>query len=84
MRFTRALGLVGFGLATLSVPATAQRWDDSFTWSIGAQAGILGFETPTQTRTWVPTFGANLVVIAAAIATIVQALTPRMSPLDSR
>lgn len=64
MRFVRTLGLVGIGLAVLSAPAAAQRWDDSFTWSIGAQAGVLGFETPTQDRSWVPTFGANLVVVA--------------------
>lgn len=64
MRSIRALGLAVAGLAILTAPAQAQRWDDSFTWSIGAQAGILGFETPTQTRAWVPTFGANLVVVA--------------------
>ncbi|MGE0440774.1 MAG: hypothetical protein AB7L66_08645 [Gemmatimonadales bacterium] len=66
MRPFRTLGLAGIGLAMVSAQAESQQQhrDDSFSWYIGAQAGVLGFETPRQTRAFVPTFGGNLVVIS--------------------
>lgn len=64
MRAIRALTLAVLGLAISSVRTEAQQWDDAFKWYIGAQGGVLSFETPTQTRAWVPTGGGQLVVMA--------------------
>lgn len=66
MRAFRALSLATFGLLLTSAAAQAQqqRWDDSFKWYIGAQAGVLGFKTPTQSQGWVPTVGGQLNIVA--------------------
>ncbi len=65
MRAFQALSLATMGLLLASGAAQAQqRWDDSFKWYIGAQAGVLGFATPTQTRAWVPTVGGQLNIVA--------------------
>lgn len=66
MRAIRPLSLSLFGLVLASTSAFAQAkgWDDRFKWYLGAQAGVLGFETPTQTRTWVPTVGGQLNIVA--------------------
>lgn len=64
MRVTRVLSMaLALGAASWSV-ASAQQWDDSFKWYVGGQAGVLGFETPSQTRAWVPTGGMSLLVVA--------------------
>jgi hypothetical protein len=54
---------LALGAASWSA-ASAQQWDDSFKWYIGGQAGVLGFETPSQTRAFVPTVGGHLLVVA--------------------
>jgi hypothetical protein len=72
MRAIRALSLTLFGLVLVAAPARAQRWDDAFTWYIGAQGGVLGFETPSQTRAWVPTFGGQLLVVAKRTGLLVS------------
>ncbi|MBM4186928.1 MAG: hypothetical protein FJ206_06415 [Gemmatimonadetes bacterium] len=64
MRRSAILGVALVGLALVSKPVYAQQWDDQFRWYIGAQAGVLGFETPSQTRAFVPTGGASLVIRA--------------------
>lgn len=61
LRFSSAALLIG---ALSGSAASAQQWDDSFRWYIGGQAGILGFETPSQTRAWVPSVGGQLLVVA--------------------
>lgn len=64
MRASRVLAVVlTLGVAGGSA-ASAQQWDDSFKWYVGGQAGVLGFETPSQTRAWVPTAGGQLLVVA--------------------
>jgi hypothetical protein len=64
MRVSRVLTVaLAFGALSWS-GASAQQWDDSFRWYVGGQAGVLGFETPSQTRAWVPTFGGQLLVVA--------------------
>jgi hypothetical protein len=64
MRFSRVLS-VALAMGALGwSSAAAQRWDDSFRWYVGATGGMLGFETPSQTRAWVPTAGAQLLVVA--------------------
>ncbi len=72
MRATRALSLAGFGLALTAGPIDAQQWDDSFKWYVGAQGGIMGFETPTQTRSWIPTGGGHLFVMAKRTGLIIS------------
>jgi hypothetical protein len=62
MKRTLMLGLLGLG--AVSATASAQGRDNSFKWYIGAQAGVLGFETPSQTRAWVPTVGGALLIHA--------------------
>ena len=62
MRGIRVLGVALVGLAVAATQASAQQWDDQFKWYVGAQAGMLGFETPSQTRAFVPTGGASLMV----------------------
>ncbi len=65
MRSFRALGLATLGLMLASGAAQAQqRWDDSFKWYLGGQAGVLGFSTQTQGRAWVPTVGGQLNIVA--------------------
>lgn len=64
MRASRALTLAGLGLVLASAQAQAQQWDESFKWYIGAQGGVLGYETPTQTRSWIPSAGGHLFVMA--------------------
>lgn len=64
MRPVRVVAVAIGGLVMMSTVALAQRTDDSFKWYLGAQAGILGFETPSQTRTWVPTVGGQILVMA--------------------
>ncbi|MEZ4458014.1 MAG: hypothetical protein R2882_15930 [Gemmatimonadales bacterium] len=64
MRPFRTLGLAGIGLAMVSAQAESQQQhrDDSFSWYIGAQAGVLGFDDPRQTCS--SRLGGNLVVIS--------------------
>lgn len=57
--FTAALFALAAGTATLE----AQR-EDSFRWFLGAQTGVLFFETPAQTRAGIPTAGAQALIIA--------------------
>jgi hypothetical protein len=51
-------------LATLAGTAAAQQREDAFKWYLGAQGGVLGFQTPNQSRTWVPTVGGSFLVNA--------------------
>jgi hypothetical protein len=72
MNATRVVSLTVLGLAMVTAPLAAQQWDDSFKWYIGAQGGVLGFETPTQTRSWVPTGGGHIFVMARRTGLIVS------------
>lgn len=62
---------VSFGAlaAALTLAASAasleaqQLRDDSYTWYIAPQGGVLFFETQTQTRSGIPTFGAQAMII---------------------
>lgn len=64
MHPVRAAVVAFGGLVMLATPAFAQRTEDSFKWYLGAQAGMLGFETPSQTRGFVPTAGGHILVMA--------------------
>jgi hypothetical protein len=62
MKRALLLGLAGLGL--FATPGRAQEREDSFKWYLGAQGGVLGFQTPAQTRAWVPSVGGTLLVNA--------------------
>ena len=72
MRALRALSVAVLGVGLTVARANAQQWDDSFKWYIGAQGGVLGFETPTQTRSWIPTGGGHLFVMAKRTGLLVS------------
>lgn len=44
--------------------SVAEIRDNRFKWFFGAQAGAMLFETPSQTRTGVPAFGAHIAVVS--------------------
>lgn len=44
--------------------SVAEIRDNRFKWFFGAQAGAMLFETPSQTQTGVPAFGAHLAVVS--------------------
>jgi len=72
MRATRALSLAALGLALTAPRLVAQQWEDAFKWYLGAQGGVLGFETPTQTRSWIPSGGGHLFVMAKRTGLLVS------------
>ncbi len=72
MRVTRVLSVAALGLALSWTAASAQQWDDSFRWYVGGAGGVLGFETPSQTRAWVPTAGGQLLVVAKRTGLLVS------------
>ncbi len=71
MRIPRAasLGLIGLALVTTQVRA---QQSDSFKWYIGAQAGLLGFETQSQLRGWAPSIGGQLNIVAKRSGLIIS------------
>jgi hypothetical protein len=64
MRISRVATVAGLAIALGIGNADAQQWKDSYKWFLGPQVGVLGFQTPAQTRAWVPTVGGQLNVIA--------------------
>lgn len=44
--------------------SVAEIRDNRFKWFFGAQAGAMLFETPSQTQTGVPSFGAHLAIVS--------------------
>jgi hypothetical protein len=69
---TRAfvVGLIAVG--ALTATAHAQNKEEAFKWYIGAQGGVMGFETPSQTRAWVPTVGGAILVHAKRTGLLVS------------
>lgn len=72
---SRALPLLAaFGVATAAsaqaqtarsdAGSVAEIRDNRFKWYFGAQAGAMLFETPSQTQTGVPSFGAHLAIVS--------------------
>jgi hypothetical protein len=64
MRVTSLLALGVMALGPALSPASAQDHDANYRWYLGAQAGGLGFGTRLQTRSWAPTVGGSLLVVA--------------------
>jgi hypothetical protein len=68
MRYpARALGLVLLLASALPAGAAAQSSADAFKWYFGADAGVLVFETPTQTSGGIPMFGAHALVMSRRV-----------------
>lgn len=67
-RFGRALPaaalMVALGATSLSAQNPPSERSDSWQWFVGPQAGVTIFETPTQSRGSIPTFGGHLLVMA--------------------
>ena len=72
MHASRAFALAGLGLVLASARATAQNWDDSFKWFLGAQGGVIAYETQTQARSWIPTAGGHLFIRAKRTGLLVS------------
>jgi hypothetical protein len=64
MGTTKALWLGLAGLVGLAGTARGQQQEGAFRWYLGAQGGVIGFQTPNQTRAWIPTAGGSLLVNA--------------------
>lgn len=68
MRYpARALGLALTLVATAPVGAAAQSSADAFTWYFGGDAGVLVFETPTQTSGGIPAFGGHALIMSRRV-----------------
>lgn len=68
MRYpARALGLVLLLASSLPAGAAAQSSADAFKWYFGGDAGVMVFETPTQTRGAIPAFGAHALVMSRRV-----------------
>lgn len=72
MRSIRTLTLAVAGLVLLASPGSAQRSDGRFQWYLGAQGGVFGFETPSQTRGFIPSAGGHLLVVAKRTGLLVS------------
>lgn len=68
MRYpARALGLVLLLASALPAAAAAQSSADAFKWYLGGDAGVMVFETPTQTSGGIPAFGGHLLVMSRRV-----------------
>ena len=68
MRYpARALGLVLILASALPAAAAAQSSADAFKWYLGGDAGVMVFETPTQTSGGIPAFGGHLLVMSRRV-----------------
>src|SRR5262245_1622139 len=71
MNRTFVVGLIAFGAVTATANAQSSK-EEAFKWYIGAQGGVMGFETPSQTRAWVPTVGGAILVHAKRTGLLVS------------
>lgn len=68
MRYpAQALGLVLLLTSALPAGAAAQSSADAFKWYVGGDAGVLVFETPTQTSGGIPAFGGHILVMSRRV-----------------
>jgi hypothetical protein len=62
---TRSIPVAALALALGALPAAAQQpGNGDFQWYIGGQAGVMLFDTPTQDRTAIPSFGGQTLIVA--------------------
>lgn len=62
---TRSIPVAVLALALGALPAIAQEpGSGNFQWYVGGQGGVMLFDTPTQDRTAIPTFGGQTLIVA--------------------
>ena len=62
---TRSIPVAVLALALGALPAAAQEpGSGNFQWYVGGQGGVMVFDTPTQDRTAIPTFGGQTLIVA--------------------
>ena len=71
MRSIRAV-VLSLVIALPGATRLAAQSDDSFRWYIGAQGGMFGFATRQQDRTWIPSVGGALLVVAKKTGLLVS------------
>jgi hypothetical protein len=62
---TRSIPFAALALALGALPAAAQEpGNGDFQWYVGGQGGVMFFDTPTQDRTGIPSFGGQTLIVA--------------------
>jgi hypothetical protein len=62
---SRSIPVAALALSLGALSAAAQEPGNSnFQWYVGGQGGVMFFDTPTQDRTGIPTFGGQTLIIA--------------------
>jgi hypothetical protein len=62
---TRSIPVAAVALALGALPAAAQEpGNGNFQWYVGAQGGVMLFDTPVQDREAMPTFGGQTLIVA--------------------
>ena len=62
---SRSIPVVALALSLGTLPAAAQEpGNGNFQWYVGGQAGVMFFNTPTQDRTAIPSFGGQTLIVA--------------------
>ena len=62
---TRSIPVAALALALGALPAAAQEpGNGNFQWYVGAQGGVMLFDTPVQDRQAMPTFGGQTLIVA--------------------
>ena len=62
---TRSIPVAALALALGAFPAAAQEpGNGNFQWYVGAQGGVMLFDTPVQDREAMPTFGGQTLIVA--------------------
>ena len=62
---TRSIPVAALALALGALPAAAQEpGNGNFQWYVGAQGGVMLFDTPAQDRKAMPTFGGQTLIVA--------------------
>src|SRR6185295_16908255 len=71
MRSIRAV-VLSLVIALPGAARLAAQSEDSFRWYVGAQGGLFGFATRQQDRTWIPSVGGALLVVAKKTGLLVS------------
>ena len=62
---SRSIPVAALALSLGALPVAAQEpGNGNFQWYVGGQGGVMFFDTPTQDRTGIPTFGGQTLIVA--------------------
>ena len=62
---SRSIPVAALALALSALSVAAQEpGNGNFQWYVGGQGGVMFFDTPTQDRTGIPTFGGQTLIVA--------------------